>query len=324
MNLLVTGGLGFIGSNFIKHIINKKETNIIINIDTTTKQHSAANKKNVENIEDNPKYKFYDFWLEMLDYSHVKDKLKEIIKQNNITHIVHFAAESHVDNSISDPKRFIQSNILGTFNLLEIIRDFPEIRFHHISTDEVYGTLGEEGKFTETTPYAPNSPYSASKAASDMLVRAYNHTFKCLVTISNCSNNYGPSQHDEKFIPVVINSILNNKKIPVYGNGKNIRDWIFVDDHCEAVWSILNNGKIGETYNIGGDCEKTNLEIINDICEVLNVNPQDHISFVEDRKGHDFRYAIDNNKINKELNWYPTTSFKDGLKQTIDFYKNLL
>ena len=324
MNLLITGGLGFIGSNFIKHIINKKETNIIINIDTTTKQHSAANKKNVENIEDNPKYKFYDFWLEMLDYSHVKDKLKEIIKQNNITHIVHFAAESHVDNSISDPKRFIQSNILGTFNLLEIIRDFPEIRFHHISTDEVYGTLGQEGKFTETTPYAPNSPYSASKAASDMLVRAYNHTFKCLVTISNCSNNYGPNQHDEKFIPVVINSILSNKKIPVYGNGKNIRDWIFVDDHCEAVWSILNNGKIGETYNIGGNCEKTNLEIINDICEGLNVNPQDHISFVQDRKGHDFRYAIDNTKINKELNWYPITSFKDGLKQTIDFYKNLL
>jgi dTDP-glucose 4,6-dehydratase len=324
MNLLITGGLGFIGSNFIKNIINKKETNIIINIDTTTKQHSAANKKNVENIEHNPKYKFYDFWLEMLDYSHVKDKLKEIIKQNNITHIVHFAAESHVDNSISDPKRFIQSNILGTFNLLEIIRDFPEIRFHHISTDEVYGTLGEEGKFTETTPYAPNSPYSASKAASDMLVRAYNHTFKSLVTISNCSNNYGPNQHDEKFIPVVINSILSNKKIPVYGNGKNIRDWIFVDDHCEAVWSILNNGKIGETYNIGGDCEKTNLEIINDICHELNVNPQKHISFVKDRKGHDFRYAIDNTKINKELNWYPITSFKDGLKQTIDFYKNLL
>jgi dTDP-glucose 4,6-dehydratase len=260
----------------------------------------------------------------MVDYSHIKDKLKEVIKENNITHIVHFAAESHVDNSISNPERFIQSNILGTFNLLEIIRDFPEIRFHHISTDEVYGTLGEEGKFTETTPYAPNSPYSASKAASDMLVRAYHHTFKSLVTISNCSNNYGPNQHDEKFIPVVINSILNNKKIPVYGNGKNIRDWIFVDDHCEAVWSILHNGKIGETYNVGGNCEKTNLEIINDICRVLNVSTQDYISFVEDRKGHDFRYAIDNTKINKELNWYPKTSFNEGLKQTIEFYKSTL
>jgi dTDP-glucose 4,6-dehydratase len=324
MNIIVTGGLGFIGSNFIKYIINKKEVNTIINIDTTTKRNSAANKKNIESIQDNPRYKFYDFWIDILDYSPSKEEFKRIIKQYNITHIVHFAAESHVDNSISDPRRFIQSNILGTFNLLEIIRDFPEIRFHHISTDEVYGTLGEEGKFTETTPYAPNSPYSASKAASDMLVKAYNHTFKSLITISNCSNNYGPNQHNEKFIPVVINSILNNKKIPVYGNGKNVRDWIFVDDHCVAVWSILNNGKIGETYNIGGNCEKTNLQIINDICEVLNVNPQDYTSFVEDRKGHDFRYAIDNTKMNKELNWYPTTPFKDGLKQTIDFYKKLL
>jgi len=324
MNILITGGLGFIGSNFIKYIIHKNEVNVIINIDTTTKKHTSSNKKNLQSIENNPKYKFYDFWLDILDYSPSKEELKRIIKNYNITHIVHFAAESHVDNSISDPRRFIQSNILGTFNLLEIIRDFPQIRFHHISTDEVYGSLGENGKFTEITAYAPNSPYSASKAASDMLVRAYNHTFKSLITISNCSNNYGPNQHNEKFIPVVINSILNNKKIPVYGNGKNIRDWIFVNDHCEAVWSILNNGKIGDTYNVGGNCEKTNLEIINDICEVLNVNPQDYISFVEDRKGHDFRYAIDNAKINKELNWYPITSFKDGLKQTIDFYKNLL
>jgi len=324
MKIIVTGGLGFIGSNFIKYIINKKEVHSIINIDTTSKYYGAANVKNTDSFKDNIKYRFEDFWLDILDNPMEIKRFKNILKENNITHIVHFAAESHVDNSISHPRRFIQSNILGTFNLLEIIRDFPEIRFHHISTDEVYGSLGEEGKFTEITAYAPNSPYSASKAASDMLVRAYNHTFKSLITISNCSNNYGPNQHNEKFIPVVINSILKNKKIPVYGNGKNIRDWIFVDDHCEAVWSILNNGKIGETYNIGGNCEKTNLEIINDICEVLNVNPQDYISFVEDRKGHDFRYAIDNAKINKELNWYPITSFKDGLKQTIDFYKNLL
>jgi len=322
MNILVTGGLGFIGSNFIKYIINKKEVNIIINIDTITKRNSAANKKNAESFQNHPNYKFYDFWLDILDYSPAKEEFKKIIKQYNITHIVHFAAESHVDNSISDPRRFIQSNILGTFNLLEIIRDFPEIRFHHISTDEVYGSLGKEGKFTETTAYAPNSPYSASKAASDMLVRAYNHTFKSLVTISNCSNNYGPNQHNEKFIPVVINSILNNKKIPVYGNGKNIRDWIFVEDHCEAVWFILNNGKIGETYNVGGNCEKTNLEIINDICQVLNLNPKDYISFVEDRKGHDFRYAIDNTKINKELNWHAKTNFNEGIKRTIYFYKN--
>lgn len=324
MNILVTGGLGFIGSNFIKYIINKKEVNIIVNIDTLTKQHSAANKNNIKIFENHLKYKFYDTWLETLNHPQEKEEFKKIIKENNITHIVHFAAESHVDNSISDPRRFIESNILGTFNLLEIIRDFPEIRFHHISTDEVYGTLGDEGKFTETTAYAPNSPYSASKASSDMLVRAYNHTFKALVTISNCSNNYGPNQHNEKFIPVVINSILNNKKIPVYGNGKNVRDWIFVDDHCEAVWFVLNSGKIGETYNIGGNCEKTNLEIINDICLILNVNPQDYISFVEDRKGHDFRYAIDNTKISNELNWYPKTSFNEGLKQTVEFYKNRL
>ena len=322
MNILVTGGLGFIGSNFIKYVINKKEVDIVINIDKITKTSSAANKKNAESFENHAKYKFYDFWLDVLDYAPSKKEFERILKEYNITHIVHFAAESHVDNSISDPRRFVQSNILGTFNLLEIIRDFPEIRFHHISTDEVYGSLGEEGKFVETTPYAPNSPYSASKAASDMLVRAYNHTFKALVTISNCSNNYGPNQHNEKFIPVVINSILNNKKIPVYGNGKNVRDWIFVEDHCEAVWFVLNNGKIGETYNVGGNCEKTNLEIINDICQVLNVNPQDYISFVEDRKGHDFRYAIDNTKISKELNWHPKTSFNEGLKQTVEFYKN--
>jgi dTDP-glucose 4,6-dehydratase len=324
MKIIVTGGLGFIGSNFIKYIINKKEVHSILNVDTAGKHNGAANLNNAKSFQNNIKYKFEDFWLEMLNNPIEIKRFKNILKENNITHIVHFAAESHVDNSISDPARFIQSNILGTFNLLEILRDFPEIRFHHISTDEVYGSLGEEGKFRETTAYAPNSPYSASKAASDMLVRAYNHTFKTLITISNCSNNYGQNQHNEKFIPVVINSILKNKKIPVYGNGKNIRDWIFVDDHCQAVWSILNNGKIGETYNVGGNCEKTNLEIINDICEILNVNPQDHISFVEDRKGHDFRYAIDNTKINKELNWYPMTCFKDGLKQTIDFYKNLL
>jgi dTDP-glucose 4,6-dehydratase len=322
MNILVTGGLGFIGSNFIKYIINKKEVHSILNIDTIGKYYGAANINNVKSFKNDIKYKFEDFWLENLGFPIQIKKFKNILKENNITHIVHFAAESHVDNSISDPRKFFESNILGTFNLLEIIRDFPEIRFHQISTDEVYGSLGKEGKFTETTPCAPNSPYSASKASSDMLVKAYHHTFKALVTISNCSNNYGPNQHNEKFIPVVINSILNNKKIPVYGNGKNVRDWIFVDDHCQAVWLILNNGRIGETYNIGGNCEKTNLEIINNICHAMNLDSQNYISFVEDRKGHDFRYAIDNSKINKELNWFPTTSFEDGILKTIDYYKN--
>ena len=247
---------------------------------------------------------------------------KNILKEHDITHIVHFAAESHVDNSIESPRKFIQSNVLGTFNLLEICREFPNIRFHHISTDEVYGSLGLEGKFTELSPYAPNSPYSASKAASDFFVRAYYHTFKLPLTISNCSNNYGPNQHNEKFIPVVINSILNNKKIPVYGNGQNVRDWIFVNDHCEAVWEILLNGKIGETYNIGGECEKTNLQIIEAICKTMDKNSIDHIQFVEDRKGHDFRYAINNSKINKELNWFPKIKFQDGLKITINHYIN--
>lgn len=324
MNLLVTGGFGFIGSNFIKKFINDKKINRIINIDCPSRYNSAAKKENLKEIKDNNKYYFYDCWLEGLDHPLEYKRFIQILKEHNITHIIHFAAETHVDNSILDPRRFIQSNIIGTFNLLEICREFSSIRFHHISTDEVYGSLGTDGKFTEMTCYAPNSPYSASKASSDMLVRAYFHTYKIPVTISNCSNNYGPNQHEEKFIPVVIKSILNNKKIPVYGNGKNIRDWIFVEDHCEAVFEILQNGKLGETYNVGGDCEKTNLEIIENICSILEVKSEDFISFVEDRKGHDFRYAIDNSKIIEDLKWWPKTPFEYGLKQTIDFYKNKL
>jgi len=322
MNLIVTGGMGFIGSNFINLIIDKQRVKKIINIDCPSRLSSAANKNNIKLFQNNPKYYFYDIWLDNLNSEADIKIFKNILKEHDITHIVHFAAESHVDNSIESPRKFIQSNVLGTFNLLEICREFPNIRFHHISTDEVYGSLGLEGKFTELSPYAPNSPYSASKAASDFFVRAYYHTFKLPLTISNCSNNYGPNQHNEKFIPVVINSILNNKKIPVYGNGQNVRDWIFVNDHCEAVWEILLNGKIGETYNIGGECEKTNLQIIEAICKTMDKNSIDHIQFVEDRKGHDFRYAINNSKINKELNWFPKIKFQDGLKITINHYIN--
>ena len=322
MNLLVTGGLGFIGSNFIKYLINNPKINKIVNIDCPSRYSSAANKGNIKDIELNKKYHFYDIWLEYIDVPLERKRFIDILKEHQITYIVHFAAETHVDNSILDPSRFIKSNIIGTFNLLEVCRELPEIRFHHISTDEVYGSLGLDGKFSEHTCYNPSSPYSASKASSDMLVRAYFHTFKIKATISNCSNNYGPNQHNEKFIPVVINSILNNKKIPVYGTGKNIRDWIYVIDHCEAIFEILSNGKLGETYNVGGDCEKSNLEIINCISELLQVNPIDYVEFVEDRKGHDFRYAIDNTKINTELNWYPKTKFREGLKETIDFYKS--
>lgn len=314
--------MGFIGSNFIELIASKANVKQIVNIDCPSRLSAAANKKNCEEFLLNPKYKFYDVWLEHASHPTSEKFLQNILDKHEITHIVHFAAESHVDNSISNPDQFIKSNIIGTYNLLELCRKNPTIRFHHISTDEVYGSLGEHGKFTESSPYAPNSPYSASKASSDMLVRAYFHTYKLPVTISNCSNNYGPKQHNEKFIPVVINSILNNKKIPVYGNGKNVRDWIYVTDHCQAIFEILLNGKLGETYNVGGDCEKTNLEIINSICRELNVNPIDVIQFVEDRKGHDFRYAIDNSKIEKELNWKPGINFSVGLQHTIEYYKN--
>ncbi len=321
MNILITGGMGFIGSNFIRALIDKPEINCIVNIDCPSRLSAAANRKNCIEFESNTKYSFYDIWLETLSYPTNLGSFLQILSKHKITHIVHFAAESHVDNSIASPEQFIKSNIVGTYNLLEICRKFPDIRFHHISTDEVYGSLGETGKFTESSSYAPNSPYSASKASSDMLVRAYFHTYKLPVTISNCSNNYGPNQHNEKFIPVVINSILNNKKIPVYGTGKNIRDWIYVDDHCQAIWKILNEGKLGETYNVGGDCERTNLQIIEHICELMNVNSNEFITFVEDRKGHDFRYAIDNTKIETELSWKPVTDFKAGLQKTIEYYR---
>jgi dTDP-glucose 4,6-dehydratase len=312
MNILVTGGHGFIGSNFIDYIIGKEEVKTVVNIDCPTKTWAAANKKNVLTFKDSSKYYFYDTWLEFIE---------AVLEKHNIDYIVHFAAETHVDNSIADPRRFLNSNVTATFNLLDIIRYYPVKRFHHISTDEVYGSLGKEGYFTEESNYQPNSPYSASKAASDMFCRAYHHTFGLPITISNCSNNYGPKQHKEKFIPTVIKSILNNEKIPVYGNGQNVRDWIYVKDHCDAVWTILTRGRDGETYCVGGECEKTNLQIIDDICKVMNVDPQDYISFVEDRKGHDFRYAISNYKIEGELEWWPTTDFDTGLRKTIDYYR---
>jgi dTDP-glucose 4,6-dehydratase len=226
-----------------------------------------------------------------------------------------------VDNSIKSPFSFIQTNINGTFSLLEAARDYGKLeRFHHVSTDEVYGSLGSIGYFKENTPYDPRSPYSASKAASDHLVKAYHHTYGLDVTISNCSNNYGPNQHIEKLIPKIITNLHNDKKIPIYGSGTNIRDWLYVDDHCEAIWLILDKGKNGETYNVGGDTEKSNLTIAKTICNLMEKDPDQYIEYVEDRKGHDFRYAIDFCKINNELNWLPKTNFVHGLKKTIDFY----
>ena len=313
MSLLVTGGCGFIGSNFIEMVLKDKRNDIsrVVNLDALT---YAGTLNNTEDFSDDEKYFF-----EKTDLCSLSELL-EVFERHRITHVVHFAAESHVDNSIADPDAFIDSNIVGTFNLLKAARQHKVKKFHHVSTDEVYGDLGDDGKFSETTPYNPHNPYSASKAASDFLVKSYFHTYNLPITISNCSNNYGPRQHAEKFIPTVIRSILNGKKIPLYGEGTNIRDWIYVMDHCEGVWSVFKNGELGETYCIGSNCEKKNIEIIETICDILEVIPSESIEYVKDRAGHDYRYAIDNTKITENLNWESKVSFLQGMKKTIEWY----
>lgn len=313
MNLLVTGGCGFIGSNFIEMVLQTKRPWIkkIVNLDVLT---YAGSLENTLDFETDEKYIF-----EKVDLCEYEDVL-DVFDRHDITHVIHFAAESHVDNSIADPDAFIDSNIGGTFNLLKASRCHKVKKFHHVSTDEVYGDLGDDGKFSETTPYNPHNPYSASKAASDFLVSSYFHTYKLPITISNCSNNYGPRQHAEKFIPTVIRSILNGKKIPLYGEGTNVRDWIYVMDHCEGVWSVFESGELGETYCIGSNCEKKNIEIIETICDILEVIPSESIEYVKDRAGHDYRYAIDNTKITENLNWVPKVSFLEGMKDTIEWY----
>ena len=293
MKILVTGGAGFIGSNFIHRIIYNPEVELVVNLD---KFSYAANMANISRLNNYPKYR-----LETLDLVN-KDALLSIFENYNFTHVVHFAAESHVDNSIKDADPFIQSNIIGTYNLIEMCRKFEVKRFHHVSTDEVYGALTDVGKFNEGTCYDPHNPYSASKAASDMLVTGFGKTFNLPYTISNCSNNYGPRQHKEKFIPVVIKSLIDGKKIPVYGKGHN-------------------RGRIGETYLVGANCEKTNLEVVEEICRAFGVSSEDSIEFVEDRKGHDCRYAIDNSKIVRELNWSAMYEFESGIKSTVELYK---
>jgi dTDP-glucose 4,6-dehydratase len=316
MNLLVTGGCGFIGSNFIGHVIEKKRVQKLVNVDCLS---YAASLGNVRSFGKNPKYLFEEY--DLSDYGKVYDTFYK----HDITHVVHLAAETHVDNSILDADAFLSSNVLGTHSLLKAALKFKTKRFHHVSTDEVYGHLNVGGdKFSEDTPYDPRNPYSASKAASDFLVRSYFHTHSLPVTISNCSNNYGPNQHKEKFIPTVINSLLNEARIPVYGKGDNIRDWIYVEDHCSAIWKILTKGKLGETYLVGSNCEKTNLEIIHEICKILNRSPDDYVKFVEDRLGHDFRYAINNCKISQELKWKPKVKLKHGIKKTIDHYARII
>ena len=313
MNLLITGGCGFIGSNFIEMVLQRKREFVskVVNLDALT---YAGSLDNTREFEDDEKYFFEQVNLRN------QSQVSEVFKKHNITHVVHLAAESHVDNSIEDPSEFIQSNVVGTFNLLKLSKEAGVKRFHHVSTDEVYGELGEDGKFNESTPYNPHNPYSASKAASDFLVKSYFHTYGFPITISNCSNNYGPRQHAEKFIPTVINSILNKRTIPLYGEGLNIRDWIYVEDHCEGIWDVFTNGEVGETYCIGSNCEKRNIDVIRVICSLLQVNPTDCIEYVTDRLGHDFRYAIDSAKIEKELAWKPKTTFQLGLEKTIGWY----
>jgi dTDP-glucose 4,6-dehydratase len=323
MNLLITGGAGFIGSNLIQHVIADERIAKLVNLDCLT---YAGHLANLEKVSGNPKYIF-----EKVD---LRDKAatSRVMEQHAITHVMHLAAESHVDRSISGPGDFIQTNIVGTFNLLEACRGFwngkfEGKKFHHVSTDEVYGSLGATGLFTETTPYAPNSPYSASKASSDMLVRAYHHTYGLPTVITNCSNNYGPFQFPEKLIPVIIQNVLVRKAIPVYGDGMNVRDWLYVRDHAEALWTVLGKGKLGETYNIGGHNEWANLRIVELICDTIDEfmpqlggDSRKLISFVKDRAGHDRRYAIDATKIQRELGWTPAHKFEQGIRETIRWY----
>ena len=327
MKIFVTGGLGFIGSNFISMQIDKHK-NEILNFDKLT---YAANVNNLLKYKKNKLYNFVQG--DIVD----SKKILKILNSYKPDCIINFAAESHVDRSIDGPKEFINTNIIGTYELLNATLKYYELnykenenhfRFIHVSTDEVYGSLGKQGYFKENTPYNPSSPYSASKASSDHLVRAWNLTFNLPTIITNCSNNYGPFQFPEKLIPLMIINCIKHNNLPIYGDGKNIRDWLYVADHCDALYSVILNGKNGETYNIGGNQEKNNLEIVSTICKILDEkipsnkidSYKELITFVEDRPGHDFRYAIDASKIKKHLNWSPRYTFEDGIKKTIDWY----
>jgi dTDP-glucose 4,6-dehydratase len=339
-SLLVTGGAGFIGSNFIRYIFQQKDFDgKIINVDKLT---YAGNLESLEDIDiiygkkGQNRYAFYQ--VDICNYK----EIESVFKSNQIDCVVHFAAESHVDRAILGPKDFIYTNIIGTYNLLEIARKYwqerDDVLFHHISTDEVYGSLGETGYFFEDTPYDPRSPYSASKASSDHLVKAYFFTYKLPVTLSNCSNNYGPYQFPEKLIPLMILNTKECKPLPVYGDGQNVRDWLYVTDHCSAIYLILKHGILGETYNIGGETEETNINVVNKICDIfeeiyplkknLDINLTDLklesykqlITFVKDRPGHDWRYAINCEKIKSQLGWTPSVSFEDGLTRTVEWY----
>lgn len=308
--VLVSGGAGFIGSCYVRHILKKHPNYKVINIDALT---YCGNLENLKDIENNPNYTFV--------HGNICDRelIRDLVNQCDL--VVNFAAESHVDNSIKHPEIFVETNVQGTLNLLQACKELGIERYLQVSTDEVYGTLGKTGYFYETTPLAPNSPYSASKAGADMLVRAYYETYKLPVLNTRCSNNYGPYQYPEKLIPFFISKLLRGEKVPVYGDGMNVRDWLYVYDHCEAIDEVLHKGKIGQVYNIGGHNEKTNLEITHLILEAMGKD-ESSIEYVQDRLGHDRRYAISNDKITAELGWEPSVTFEQGIKMTIDWYLN--
>ena len=327
--ILVTGGAGFIGANFISYFLKKNAVCKIVNLDALT---YAGDLSNVSELQENPRYTFI--------HGDICDRefVETLFNKYQFSAVIHFAAESHVDNSITNPDAFVKTNVFRTFNLLDTAKnywmEFPNVykkgfedaRFHHISTDEVYGTLGKTGLFTEETPYAPNSPYSASKASSDFMVRSYFHTYGMNVVTTNCSNNYGPKQHDEKLIPTIIRKAISGEKIPIYGDGKNIRDWLYVLDHCKGIELVFTSGKSGGTYNVGGKNERDNLYIAHTICDILDemipkkVSYKEQVQFVKDRPGHDYRYAIDATKLEQELGWEAAENFESGIRKTIQWY----
>jgi dTDP-glucose 4,6-dehydratase len=331
--ILVTGGAGFIGSNFIPYYLGKHSSIHIVNLDALT---YAGDSNNLKEVDNHARYTFVKG-----DICN-RELIESLFKKYDFKGVIHFAAESHVDNSITNPDAFMQTNILGTFNLIDVAKKhwmvapgiykeaYKDCRFHHVSTDEVYGTLGKDGLFMETTPYAPNSPYSASKASSDFIVRSYHHTYGMDVVTTNCSNNYGPNQHNEKLIPTIIRKALNQEPIPIYGDGSNIRDWLYVLDHCKGIALAYEQGRSGETYNIGGRNERNNLYIAQRICEIMDklwpaADKQPYgklITYVKDRAGHDFRYAIDASKIENELGWKADENFETGIEKTISWYIN--
>lgn len=324
---LVTGGAGFIGSNFIIYMLNKYNDVKIINVDKLT---YAGNLENLKDVENNPNYSFLQ--CDICD----KEKIEKLFEENQIDYVVNFAAESHVDRSIKYPEIFVKTNVLGTVNLLNAAKNAWTIgddkykdgcKFLQVSTDEVYGSLGETGFFMETTPLDPHSPYSSSKASADLFVKAYGDTYKFPINITRCSNNYGPYQFPEKLIPLMINNALNHKELPVYGDGMQIRDWLYVEDHCKAIDMVIRNGVLGEVYNVGGHNERPNITIVKTIISYINENVDNSvgeqmIKYVEDRKGHDRRYGIDPEKIKNDLGWYPETTFEVGIKKTIKWYLN--